>query len=570
MNRPASAPSSSSRTALVVLATTAAVICLSSLSATAYVTSKSALPTPRQLQYLKQITVEICDSPPGELTDGMIADSHQVMKGWTRLSKTSSTLQQQKHAAAKSKKNKKSSTDPVVTASKENAVAVENLVKRLIDETKAGNVKANPTTEDYNCMLESWARSGEGVFAAERCEQILTQMQQQYENGDNLVQPDLSSFKISLMAWKHAGGDSLSSFRAQRILEWMISLHQSDRNDKAFPDSMCFDSVLQSWSRNSHKRAPVYAETLLGTMEKLSRQHNSKLHPRTLSFNAVLGAWARAAPNHSSTSSKDDSQSKNNPKAWQRACDVLSFMEDLHYVEGNSHVEPDLVSYHIVVGALARSADPRAAPKADQILKSVESRFKEGSLSWKPDKLLFNSAMGCWAHSNKKDAYRKACSILDRQIHYFEQGNEACRPDVYGFTSVLSTCASEPGDKTHKAKAFNVALSTYQNLVQHQEEYGSPNHVTYGTMLKCVAHLLPRDSPERKKWTQKIFRECAADGMVGGMVLARVREAASSSSEYKELMEGHSKGHLPKPWTRNVHEKSEYRRRAFVGKRGEV
>lgn len=535
----------------------------------AYISSKSALPTPRQLQYLKQITGEICDSPPGELTDGMIADSHQVMKGWTRLSKTASTLQQSK--SSKKRTNNRNNKVSAVTANKENAVAVENLVKRLIDETKAGNVKANPTTEDYNCMLESWARSGEGVFAAERCEQILTQMQQQYENGDDQVQPDLSSFKISLMAWKHAGGDALSSFRAQRILEWMISLYQTGRNDKAFPDQMCFDSVLQSWSRNNHKRAPVYAETLLGTMEKLSRQNN-KLRPRTLSFNAVLGAWARAAPNHSSTSSaKDDNNyaKDSSSKAWQRACDVLSFMENLHYVEGNPNVEPDLVSYHIVMGSLARSADPRAAPMADKILKFVESKHKEGAMSWKPDTFLFNSAMGCWAHSNKKDAYRKARSILDRQIYHFDDC-EACRPDVYGFTSVLSTCSSEPGDKTNKGKAFNVALSTFQQLVQNQEEYGSPNHVTYGTMLKCVAHLLPRDSPERKKWTKKIFRECASNGMVGGMVLARVREASSSTEEYKELMQGHSKGHLPQSWTRNVHEKSEHRRKAFVGKRGEV
>ncbi|KAG7368217.1 hypothetical protein IV203_030960 [Nitzschia inconspicua] len=547
------------------------ILCSSTSVTTGYITSKSALPTPRQLQYLKQITVEICDSPPGELTDGMIADSHQVMKGWTRLSKTASTLQQkQQQTSVINNKSKKNENTPLVIASKENAVAVENLVKRLIDETKAGNIKANPTTEDYNCMLESWARSGEGVFAAERCEQILTQMQQQYEKGDPQVQPDLSSFKISLMAWKHAGGDALSSFRAQRILEWMISLYQSGRNGKACPDQMCFDSVLQSWSRNNHKRAPVYAETLLGTMEKLSH-HNSRLRPRTLSFNAVLAAWARAAPNHSSTSSgKHDNHGTDNPKAWQRAVDILSFMENLYFIEGNSDVEPDLVSYHIVMGALARSADPRAAPAADKILKFVEAKHKEGSLSWKPDKFLFNSAMGCWAHADTKDAYRKACSILDRQIHYFEQGIEECRPDVYGFTSVLSTCASEPGDKASKAKAFNVALSTFQQLVQNQEEYGSPNHVTYGTMLKCVAHLLPRDSPERKKWTRKIFRECTSNGMVGGMVLARVREASSSSAEYKELMQGHSKGQLPKTWTRNVHEKSEHRRRAFIGKRGEV
>ncbi|KAL3911693.1 MAG: hypothetical protein SGARI_001520 [Bacillariaceae sp.] len=568
-------------------AATAATLCIVvafAPSATdAYVTNKSALPTPRQLQYLKQITGEICDAPPGELTDSMIADSHQILKGWTRLSKTAESV----HSSSNNKTKKRNTYNNnkkdkvVVVPSKDNAVASENLLRRLVQEARAGNPQANPTVADYNCILETWGRSNGGVFAAERCEAILTQMQNQYElEGDRLVQPNLSSFKICIMAWKHAGGDSLSSFRAQRVLEWMINLYDTGKNDLAFPDQMCFDSVLQSWSRNTHKQAPNYAEKLLGTMETLSNQEETgyphRIRPRTLSYNAILGAWSRASPNHSSTSNfKVTGKGSNNnsygdSKAWLRACDVLSFMENDHFVEGNQDVAPDLVSYHIVTGALARSGNPDAAPKADKILKYVEKQHKEGILSFKPDTFLFNSAMGCWAHSNKKGAWRKARSILDRQISYFNQGTKACKPDVFGFTSVISTCASESGNKDDKAKAFNVALSTFRQLSHQQEEYGSPNEVTYGAMLGCVAKLLPFGSPERKKWTKKLFRECAANGMVGGMVLARVKEASSSNQEYKELMSGHTKGSFPKSWSRNVENNQRRPRKAFVGKRATV
>jgi hypothetical protein len=355
----------------------------------------------------------------------------------------------------------------------------------------------------------------------------------------------------------------------------MVSLYETGRNDLAYPDQMCFDSVLQSWSRNSHKRAPEYAETLLGTMETMSTSNKNHKHhvvrPRTLSFNAVLGAWGRAITHlPSSPSATSSAVAKANAHAWHRACDILSFMEKLYHVEGNKNVEPDRVSYHIVMSALARSGDPNAAPKADTILKFVEQKHKEGKLSWKPDTLLFNSAMGCWAHSNMADAYRKSRSILDRQIHHFHNGCEQCRPDVYGFTSVLSSCASASGDKATKAKAFNVALATFQQLLRQQEEYGQPNHVTYGTMMKCIANLLPPSSPERKKWTERIFRDCASRGMVGGMVLSRLREASSSAEEYKELMMGHTKTTIPSKWTRNVNEKNVYRRKIPVGKRGEV
>lgn len=495
-----------------------------------YINSKSALPVLRQVQFLKQITGEICESPTGKLSDDMIADSHRVMKGWMHLS-----------------------TNARTAATAENAVAVENLVKRLIEEAKAGNAKATPTTNDYNCMLESWARSGEGDFAAERCEQIITHMQESYEAGDGNVKPNLASFKIAIMAWKHTGGQSLSSFRAQRILEWMVSLYTEGKNDAALPDAYCFDSVLQSWSRNTHKRAPLYAEKLLGAMEKLSEATQSpKLAPRTLSFNAVLGAWGR---------SKD-------PNSWTRACEILSFMEKLHYDEGNQLVEPDRVSYHVALGALARSGDPAAALKADAVLKFIEKKKKAGTLSWEPDTMIYNQAMACWAHSNTKGSYRKARSILDRQISQFTSGCNDSQPDVVGFTSVLSSCSTEPGDKTDKGKAFNVALSTFQQLIQNQEDYGCPNHVSYGTMLKCVSQLLPPGSAERKRWTTKLFRECAAKGLVGGMVLSRMREAATTE-QYKELMQGHTKGALPARWTRNVDEKSEYRRKN-AGRRAEV
>lgn len=482
-----------------------------------YVTYNSAVPQRKQIKWLKKLTVDICESPAGELSDEMIKEVPEVMRGWTSMKDTSA----------------------------ENAVAIENLVKRLVDESMAGNLKATPTTSDYNLMLESWAKSREGTFAAERCEQILTQMQERFEAGDANVQPNLSSFKIVIMAWRESR-ESFGSYRAQRILEWMIQLYKQGKNDLALPDSDCFDIVLQCWSRNSFEAAPRNAEKLLGVMEKLyEATQSSTLRPNTHSFNAVLGAWARS----------------NDAKSWRRMCDILGFMEKLHYVEGNDRVKPDLVTYHIVLGALSRIIDSKdSAPVADSLLRSIEKRYKVDLLSWDPDTILFNSVMGCWAHSNSRGAYRKSRSILDRQLNMFSRGCKECRPDVFGYTSVLSSCASEPGDRKERSKAFNVALSTFQELTQQSEEFGMPNHVTYGTMMKACVRLLPKGNPERKKWSRQLFQESKEKGLVGDMVLSRFREAATPE-DYKELMEGFSKRSLPEAWKRNVCEKSEYRRR---------
>jgi len=536
--------------ALAILALYAQQYQRFTFTANAYVNVKSTVPEPRKLEYLKKLTGEICEKPTGELSDALIDDSHRVMEGW--------------------------STTKYRTSSKENAVAIENIVKRLVEEAEAGNANAKPTAKHYNYLLESWAHSGEGVYAAERCEEILNQMENEYESGVSpQIRPNLSSFKIVLQAWKHAGGRNLSSFRAQRILDWMSSLHEDGKNDLAEPDQMCFDTVLQSWSRNDHEEAPVYAERLLANMETMRLESTAivpLVQPRTVSFNAVLRAWERAPFSPSSPSAFASSPSS---ASWQRSYDILQFMEKLYYDEGITMVEPDRVSYSLVLRTLARhKSDTRAAPKADEILRFVEKKYKHGDLSWRPDTLLFNTVMKCWSHSNFKGSYRKARGTLDRQINLFSSlngkaGSDDCRPDVYGFTTVLSSCASEHGDDTEKAKAFNVARSTYMQLISQREQYGSPNHVTYGAMLKCVSKLLPRNSAERKKWTKKVFNQAIANGCVGGMVLSRLRESSTSAREYKALMRGHTKKKLPRKWTLNVNEKFTYNRKPS-GKRAEV
>lgn len=486
----------------------------------AYITHTGAVPAKKQIPYLQKLTGDICGSP--KLSDEMIKSVPKVIAGWANS---------KQHTA-------------------ENAVAVERLIKRLVDESEAGNEKATPTTNDYNLILEGWARSREGEFAAERCEQILTQMQARYEEGDVNVKPNLSSFKVVIMAWKQSQ-PSYSAVRAQQILEWMVELYREGKNDFALPDSDCFDIVLQSFSRSKLPEAPRRAEKLLGMMESLHRETKSTvLGPRTLSFNAVLSSW----------------QKSTSPEALTRTLDILAFMEKLHMIEKNDRVAPDLITYHIVLGALSRTdgVDQQEvasrADKADAILRSVQKQYKNDSLSFKPDTILFNSAIGLWAKSQKSGSFRKARSLLDRQIYLYNESFEDCKPDVFGFTSVIASCAAQTGSQDERRKAFNVALATYQQLLSKAGDFDEPNHVTYGTMLKACAKLLPKNCSERKRWTQQIFQKCVSKGLVGDMVLSKLREA-STGEQYKSLMRGHTPRNIPKEWSQNVNERSEYRRK---------
>lgn len=466
----------------------------------AYVTSPGAVPHQRQKQWLQKLTTEFCRVKPGQLSTHQLSQAGDLMYAWSHT-----------------------------RGGKENAIAVENLMKRLVEEQQAGNPNAITTVQDYNCVLEGWARSQLGSAAAERCDQILETMQ---ERGPK---PDMTSFKATLTAWKFSS-ESYAPIRAQRILEWMIRLYQEGENDSALPDADCFDMVLQTWSRSGLPSAPQKAEKLLGVMERLFESTGlDQLKPRTVSFNAVLAAWSKS----------------NDSNAGNRASDILAFMELLES-HGDSTVAPDSASYATVMGALAHSEDQAtAARKADAFLQQVEERYKNNEAIL-PDTILFNTAMGCWAKSKVSGAYRRARSILDRQAFLFQDG-APCRPDVYGYTSVIASCAAE---REEKEKAFNVALATFRELQECDDL--TPNHVTYGAMLKACAKLLPNSS-FRRKWVRRIFEECVQDGFVGDLVVSRLNDAASPDL-LKELMP-YKRRDIPEEWYRNVDEKDPLRKK---------
>ena len=483
----------------------------------------------------------VSGTPPGQLSQAQLSASHELIHAWSRTRFPT----QSKNSQDISLKNR------------ECALQVESLLRRLIEERSAGNDLADLSVSDYNCLLEGWARSGLGEESAQRAEKILETMQEQGPT------PNLQSFKACLMAWRNSKVP-FAAVRAQRILEWMIRLHQDNDNVNSLPDSDCFDIVLQLWSRSGLDNAPNHAERLIGTMERLYRKTGeTRLKPKITSFNAVLAAWSKAT--------------KVDPNvAIQRVMEIIKFMESWSKVDAS--LTPDSASYNMVMNTIVKSRDAtKAAVLADEYVRHVMDVYREQLTDYEakvtsmkpfaPDAILFSSAIGLWAKSGKSQSYRKAHSILDRQLRTSEI-SEIPLPDVYGWTSVLSSCSAESGNTEERNKAFQVASSTYRMMQKHGI---SANHVTYGTMLKACARLQPMKSSLREKWIRITFNDSVQAGCVGDMVVSKLREAATPNL-YKELMQGYSKKQLPSDWTVNVQENSEYRasKRSFPGKRAEV
>jgi len=578
-----------------------------SLVVDAYITH-TALPEQRQVEWLKEMTFEVCESPPGELSDEMLENTPHIIRGWATISKNSNINNKKRKSGNKKNIKKKMSinknndnnndnsynnknneingksidkadftangtkgttavaANTAAAATTKNdgteyAKAVESLMKRLIEEKRVVR------TEDYNCLLEGWATSSAGEAAAERCEQILTTMQHQYcEDNDINVKPDLDSFKTSLMAWKNvalsqnnmSGGKKRKveeyADRAQRMLEWMIQLYDDGHNDCALPDADCFDIVLKLWSKSGHVDAPQKTEQLLRAMGRIYVvTGNESIKPRTGSFNAVLAAEAKSSSSTTATVTAQQAGA-------ERTLKLLAFMERLA-AEGDTGVAPDLVSYTIVVNSLIRLGNEDGNKKAEALLERLiniyttrsndtnekneeEQQEQTEKVSKKyilsPDTSLFNAVMGGWSKSKtgSSSSFQRTRAILDQQIALYEIfGCKKCRPDVFGFTSVINNCANagrkmntnnKRGVRQHqhqihqnnKFEAFQIASETFDQL----RAYGRPNEVTYGAMMKACNLLLDKNSMTQKNLVHDIFNACIEDGCVGTMVLHHLHE----------------------------------------------
>jgi len=477
----------------------------------------SGLPAHTQRAWLQKLTDDICLSEPGNLSQEEIHNAPMLMSAWAKTPK-------KEESSSSGKKGK------------ERAVAVEGLLKRMIDERRAGNTNAIVRTQDYNAVMKSWVNSGEMNAAAERVEQILRNMQDKFVEGDEHVQPNAESFELAIEAWTIASDVDYAPARAHKILEWTNHLYTSSENDKAAPNTNCFHLVLRAWASSGKLEAPIMSEHLIMWMQHLQQQGLESAKPNTMCFNTVMAAWLKSG----------------DITAEKRIRQIFEFME-LSSRKGNTDIKPDSSSYNIVISSISPAVkklyDSGGARRADKILARLEMGFLGGDESLRPDTIIYNQVIDFWAKAQSIHGhYLKARDVLDRQIAMYESGVRKCRPDVMSYTSVIAACASTYGSKKERRRAFDLAHKTF--IESCRNKFSHPNDVTYGLMFKAVGRLLNK-ADEKDRYARTLFNLCCGDGCFGEMAFLRMKEAASPEL-LKELTNDCEYDGLPKEWRRKV------------------
>jgi hypothetical protein len=126
------------------------------------------------------------------------------------------------------------------TKSSQGAGMVEKWLDRAQDEFDAGNTKVVPTNKMFTMAVDAWAKSGEGVSAAQRAETILQHMNNKYQTtGLEHLKPTTGIFNAVINAWARSK-EKIAPSRAEQILKWMDNLHKTNPSIK--PDKYTFNT----------------------------------------------------------------------------------------------------------------------------------------------------------------------------------------------------------------------------------------------------------------------------------------------------------------------------------------
>lgn len=402
---------------------------------------KSEKRTEDRHAWLERATQSLLDTqlyPPGSLKKGKWHELTSMMTAWSKATKDP----------------KLSRTAPLV---------IESILKRIIDEQRAGNAEARTSSALYNLAIDAWATSStrcnespeRAAAAAQRAREILIVMQATYEAENSTdCRPDEHSFLAVLQAVsKQREGGAAS---AKDMLMWMEELYKNGRNPEARPTLSSFIIVLDAFASSGHENAGLYAEELLSRMTSLG------IKPNTLCYNIAIKAWSKARRGRTSA------------EHAERLLDETP--------------EPDVVTYSSVIHAWATSGmRTHAAERAEEILQKMEAT---------PNIFTYNSVLNAWCKSGSRLAIVKAEELLHRMEHEHQVGIMVEGPDLFSYNTyihALSINGREPG----MAQRADAILTRLEEKYDAGEIHFSPNLFSYNLVIEAWSRSREKKSASR-------------------------------------------------------------------------
>mmetsp|Transcript_6940 Transcript_6940/g.12161 ORF Transcript_6940/g.12161 Transcript_6940/m.12161 type:complete len:550 (+) Transcript_6940:164-1813(+) len=391
--------------------------------------------------------------------------------------------------------------------------AVKNYQQSQIENEQGGqntNQTIAPNTVSFTNAITAWARCTQ-KDSAKRAEALLDQMHSLYKKeGWEHVRPNKISYNSVITAWARSR-DRGSARQGEELLRSMYEFYNEEggEDDDLKPDSRSWNAVINAVARSRDDKCADRAKFLLDEMGRLYNEGDDDLLPDALTFGAIINAYANSFEEGAS----------------DKAAQLLMHMESLYQL-GFENAKPTTFVYNACMNAFAKdplnsidNAAP-AAEKAEQILNSMEKRYREEKdHRVMPDCISYSTVINAYANSNTPQSGIHADAILRRMINRYLLGDTKCRPNAVAFTAAIkahsaamkATLSSDEGvDAQNNVLTQQIGASArrcedllqqlclmYQN--QGNDRSLKPTSVTFDLVNKALTQAKDWEGVERVK-----------------------------------------------------------------------
>jgi hypothetical protein len=242
----------------------------------------------------------------------------------------------------------------------------ESLIMRMIDIANVtGNENNVPNRKTINDMLVLW------VFcqAPQRAENYYRCIESLYGATlwKNLCWSPIH-LRYLLTAWANKTNDStiFGAQQTENILKEMQQKYEESQDVRFRPTVVCISLVIAAWLRTNHSEIVAKCKSLFDEAVASYDAGNARARPDTVLYGSVLKAFSRVGDG-------------------QGATDFLEIMINDYFKNSNHSAKPNVGIFNMVLLSWQRSKDVNAPKRALQLFETMQDSDIQVKLGIKPD-----------------------------------------------------------------------------------------------------------------------------------------------------------------------------------------
>ena len=258
----------------------------------------------------------------------------------------------------------------------------------------------------------------------------------------------------------YKSGDEIAPERVDSLLAQLEGRYLSG-DATARPDKITFLGIFDTYAKTGISDAEERCDVLLERMNHYNDVLQlENLLPDRVVYNAVLNALAKSQQ----------------PDAVEKVEDILAMMES----SPNELLRPDIITYATVIDCFTKCGE-MSLQRADKLLRFVEGTFRSGDETLKPNAVFYSAILQAWAKTATVEGAEKAENLLQRNIGLYARGNDYAKPHTIVYNAVMDAIARS--NMVGSGVRAEELLDEMESLYQSGDEDMRPSRRSFNAVI---------------------------------------------------------------------------------------